>query len=225
MPPARDHKRVGEGDAGPNTGGMGAITAPGVLDEETLRLAVREIVEPTLAGARADGLDFCGILFVGLMLTDDGPRVLEYNVRFGDPEAQAILVRLQSDICEVFDAVARRTLGELKVEWSDDASACVVLAARGYPERPETGARISGIEEAARVPAVQIFHAGTAPSGDGSFLTAGGRVLGVTATGTTLEQALARCYESASHVNWDGMHYRRDIGKFRRGQKAEGGWT
>ncbi|HYH84377.1 MAG TPA: phosphoribosylamine--glycine ligase [Pyrinomonadaceae bacterium] len=215
MPPARDHKRVGEGDTGPNTGGMGAITAPGVLDDETLRFAVREIVEPTLAGARADGLDFRGILFIGLMLTEDGPRVLEYNVRFGDPEAQAILVRLQSDLFEIFDAVARRTLGDVKVEWSDDASACVVLAARGYPERPEAGARINGLEEAARIPSVQIFHAGTTRADDGSFLTAGGRVLGVTATGTTLEQALARCYESASHINWDGMHYRRDIGKWR----------
>jgi phosphoribosylamine--glycine ligase len=215
MPPARDHKRVGEGDTGANTGGMGAITAPGVLDEDTLRLAVREIVEPTLAGAQSDGLNFRGILFVGLMLTEDGPRVLEYNVRFGDPEAQTILVRLRSDLFEIFDAVARRTLGELKVEWSDDASACVVLAARGYPERPETGARISGLEEAARVSSVQIFHAGTARADDGAFLTAGGRVLGVTATGTTLEQALARCYDSASHINWDGMHHRRDIGRFR----------
>jgi phosphoribosylamine--glycine ligase len=214
MPPARDHKRVGEGDTGPNTGGMGAITAPGVLDEEMLRRAVREIVEPTLAGARADGLDFRGVLFVGLMLTTQGPRVLEYNVRFGDPEAQAILVRLRSDLFEIFEAVARGGLGELKVEWSDEASACVVLAARGYPENPETGARISGLEEAARVPAVQIFHAGTRRSEDGSLVTGGGRVLGVTATGATLDAALARCYESASHVNWDGVQYRRDIGKF-----------
>src|SRR2546423_289036 len=214
MPPARDHKRVGEGDTGPNTGGMGAITAPDVLDEETLRRAVREIVEPTLAGARADSLNFRGVLFVGLMLTDEGPRVLEYNVRFGDPEAQAILVRLRGDLFEIFDAVARGRLGEVNVVWSDEASACVVLAARGYPEKPETGARISGLEEAARVPSVQIFHSGTARADDGSFLTAGGRVLGVTATAATLDEALARCYESASHVNWDGLHYRRDIGSF-----------
>jgi phosphoribosylamine---glycine ligase len=215
MPPARDHKRVGEGDTGPNTGGMGAITAPDVLDDETLRRAVREIVEPTLAGARADGLDFRGVLFVGLMLTSDGPRVLEYNVRFGDPEAQAILVRLRSGLAEIFDAVARGRLSELKVEWSEEASACVVLAARGYPEKPETGARILGLEEAARGNPVQIFHAGTARADDGSYLTAGGRVLGLTATGATLDEALARCYESASHVGWDGMHYRRDIGSFR----------
>jgi phosphoribosylamine--glycine ligase len=215
MPAARDHKRVGDGDAGPNTGGMGAITAPCVLDDETLRRAVAEIVEPTLAGARRDGLEFRGVLFVGLMLTADGPRVLEYNVRFGDPEAQAILVRLRGDLFEIFDAVARRTLGALKVEWSEDASACVVLAARGYPERPETGARIGGLEDAARVPAVQIFHAGTSLDDNGLYRTAGGRVLGVTATGVTLEQALARCYESISRIDWDGIHYRRDIGSFR----------
>jgi phosphoribosylamine--glycine ligase len=214
MPPARDHKRVGEGDTGPNTGGMGAVTAPDVLDEETLQRVVREIVEPTLAGARADGLNFRGILFVGLMLTREGPRVLEYNVRFGDPETQAILVRLRTDPFEIFDAVAHGRLGELKVEWSAEASACVVLAARGYPERPETGARIDGLEEASRVPAVRIFHAGTSRGADDSLLTSGGRVLGVTATGATLDEALARCYESISQVHWDGMQYRRDIGKF-----------
>jgi phosphoribosylamine--glycine ligase len=214
MPAARDHKRVGEGDKGPNTGGMGAITAPDVLDDATLQLVVREIVEPTLEGARADRLNFRGVLFVGLMLTREGPRVLEYNVRFGDPEAQAILVRLQSDLAEIFEAVARRSLGEVEVEWSIEASACVVLAARGYPEKPETGARIHGLEEAARVPSVEIFHAGTTRDEDGTYLTAGGRVLGVTATGATLDLALARCYESASQINWDGLHYRRDIGKF-----------
>jgi phosphoribosylamine--glycine ligase len=214
MPPARDHKRVGDGDTGPNTGGMGAVTAPDVLDDETLARAVREVVEPTLEGARAERLDFRGILFLGLMLTDEGLRVLEYNVRFGDPETQAILVRLRSDLSEIFGAVARGGLGNIEVEWSDDASACVVLAARGYPERPETGARIEGLEEAARVEGVQLFHAGTARSADGSLVTAGGRVLGITANGPTLDDALARCYESAAHVRWDGLHYRRDIGKF-----------
>ena len=214
MPPARDHKRVGEGDTGPNTGGMGAITSQDVLDEETHARAVREIVEPTLAGLEADRLDFRGIIFIGLMLTADGPRVLEYNVRFGDPETQAILVRLRSDPFEIFDAVARGRVGGLKVEWSEDASACVVLAARGYPERPETGARIVGLEDAARVPSIQIFHAGTARDADGSLVTAGGRVLGVTATGTTLDEALSRCYDAASRIAWDGCHYRRDIGRF-----------
>ncbi|HYE14226.1 MAG TPA: phosphoribosylamine--glycine ligase [Pyrinomonadaceae bacterium] len=215
MPAARDHKRVGEGDTGPNTGGMGAVTSPEVLDDETRERAVREIVEPTLAGARAEGLDFRGVLFVGLMLTADGPRVLEYNVRFGDPEAQAILVRLRGDLVEIFEAVARGRLGELKVEWGEEPSACVVLAARGYPERPETGAKITGLEDAARTPGVQIFHAGTARAADGSLVTSGGRVLGVTATGPALGQALARCYDAAALINWDGLHYRRDIGEFR----------
>ena len=213
MPPARDHKRVGEGDTGPNTGGMGAVTSHGILDDATLARTVREIVEPTLAGAEADRLNFRGVLFVGLMLTADGPRVLEYNVRFGDPETQAILVRLDSSLLEIFDAVARRRLSEVKVEWSDDASACVVLAARGYPERPDTGALIDGLEDAALVPSVHIFHAGTSRADSGAYRTAGGRVLGVTATGATLERALESCYAAADRIRWDGMHYRRDIGK------------
>ncbi len=222
MPPARDHKRIGEGDTGPNTGGMGAITSQDLLDEETLARIVAEIVEPTLEGARADGLKFRGVLFIGLMLTQAGARVLEYNVRFGDPEAQAILVRLESDPAEIFDAVARGRLGRTRVEWSTDASACVVLAARGYPERPETGARIEGLNEAARTPGVRLFHAGTTRADDGSYLTAGGRVLGLAATGAALADALARCYEAASRLHWDGLQYRRDIGRFGR-QTAESG--
>ena len=214
MPAARDHKRIGEGDTGPNTGGMGAVTAPDVLDPETLRRAVAEVVEPTLSGAHAEGLKFRGILFIGLMLTPSGPRVLEYNVRFGDPEAQAILVRLQSDLVEIFDAVAHARLGATRVEWSDAASACVVLAARGYPERPETGALIEGLDEAARVPGVELFHAGTAPAPGGAYQTSGGRVLGVAATAATLDGALAHCYDAAGRIHWDGMQYRRDIGRF-----------
>jgi phosphoribosylamine--glycine ligase len=214
MPAARDHKRVGENDTGPNTGGMGAITDESVLDERTLRLVVREVVEPTLEGARHEGFPFSGILFIGLMLTPDGPRVLEYNVRFGDPEAQAILVRLQSDLVELFEAVARGGLGDRRVQWSDESSACVVLASRGYPAHPETGDPIVGLELAARHEHVQIFHAGTSRSQSGEWLTAGGRVLGVTATAQTLEQTLERCYEAASDIHWEGMHYRRDIGNF-----------
>jgi phosphoribosylamine--glycine ligase len=214
MPPARDHKRVGEGDTGPNTGGMGAVTSPQVLDAATHERAVREIVEPTLAGLAADRLDFRGVIFVGLMLTPEGPRVLEYNVRFGDPEAQAILVRLRSDLSEIFDAVARGRLNSAPVEFSDDASACVVLAARGYPEKPETGAVIRGLEEAAEDSRVEIFHAGTKRDAEGNWVTSGGRVLGITSTGSTLDEALARCYGAASKINWDGVHYRRDIGRF-----------
>ncbi|HEY0547608.1 MAG TPA: phosphoribosylamine--glycine ligase [Pyrinomonadaceae bacterium] len=213
MPAARDHKRVGENDTGPNTGGMGVVTDEGVLDEETLRSVVREIVEPTLEGARADGFEFRGVLFVGLMLTKDGARVLEYNVRFGDPETQAILVRLQSDLVDIFDATTRGTLAQTPVSWSTEASACVVLAAKGYPARPETDAHIEGLENAAAREQVEIFHAGTKRDAAGGWLTAGGRVLGVTATGQTLDHALARCYDAVSGIRWDGMHYRRDIGK------------
>jgi phosphoribosylamine---glycine ligase len=216
MPAARDHKRVGEDDTGPNTGGMGAITAPDVLDEATLQRVVREVIEPTLAGAQSDRLDFRGVLFIGLMLTAAGPRVLEYNVRFGDPEAQAILVRLESDLAEIFAAVAHGRLGATRVAWSNDASACVVLAARGYPEQSETGARITGLEEAAQQPGMQLFHAATRRADDGSWLTNGGRVLGVTATAPALDQALAQCYQTIQLINWEGMHYRRDIGKFSR---------
>ncbi|HEY0101255.1 MAG TPA: phosphoribosylamine--glycine ligase [Pyrinomonadaceae bacterium] len=217
MPPARDHKRIGEGDTGANTGGMGAITSPDVLDKATEARVVLEIVEPTLAGLRAAGLEFRGVIFIGLMLTPAGARVLEYNVRFGDPEAQAILPRLESDLGEIFAAVAHKRLKGVAVSWSEDASACVVLAARGYPERPETGARIEGLAgtgEAQLTPSVQIFHAGTRRADDGAWLTAGGRVLGLTACAPTLDLALERCYEAARRIRWEGMQYRRDIGKF-----------
>jgi phosphoribosylamine--glycine ligase len=225
MPAARDHKRVGEHDTGPNTGGMGAITDASVLDEKTLARVVREMVEPTLAGARAEGFPFRGVLFIGLMLTSEGPRVLEYNVRFGDPEAQTILVRLQTDLVDVFEAVARGRLSEVSIEWKSEPSACVVLAARGYPASPETGARIEGLERARDHQGVRIFHAGTARSAEGAWLTAGGRVLNVTASAQTLDEALARCYGAVGEIHWDGMHYRRDIGKFvesQRGQEAIG---
>lgn len=214
MPAARDHKRVGENDTGPNTGGMGAITDASVLDQETLARVVRDVVEPTLEGARAGGFPFRGILFIGLMLTADGPRVLEYNVRFGDPEAQAILARLQTDLIDVFEAVAHGGLGRVPVQWSNESSACVVLASRGYPSRPETGARIEGLERAAQHEGVKIFHAGTTRSAMGDWFTSGGRVLGVTAAAQTLERALLRCYTAVNDIHWDGMHYRRDIGKF-----------
>jgi phosphoribosylamine--glycine ligase len=161
MPAARDHKRIGEGDTGPNTGGMGAITDRNVLDDETLRRIVREVVEPTLQGARDEGFPFRGVLFIGLMLTEEGPRVLEYNVRFGDPETQAILVRLESDLLDIFEAVARGSLQDVPVSWSEEASACVVLAARGYPARAEKGAEITGLERAAQHEGVKVFHAGT----------------------------------------------------------------
>jgi phosphoribosylamine--glycine ligase len=185
-----------------------------VLTEATLARVVRETVEPTLAGARAEGFPFRGVLFIGLMLTSDGPRVLEYNVRFGDPEAQTSLVRLETDLVSIFEAVAHAGLSGVSIRWANEASACVVLAARGYPSRPETGARIEGLERAGEHEGVEIFHAGTSRSPSGEWLTAGGRVLNVTATAPSLEGALARCYGAAGEIHWDGMHYRRDIGRF-----------
>jgi phosphoribosylamine--glycine ligase len=218
MPPARDHKRVGEGDTGPNTGGMGSITDASILDDATRDLIVREIVEPTLRGCRDEGFPFRGILFVGLIMTTNGPQVLEYNVRFGDPETQAILVRLESDLSQILQAISEGRLGEIDINWSRDSSACVVLAARGYPGKPETGTLIRGLDRAAQHERVAVFHAATSRSENGEWLTAGGRVLGVTATGETLDLALSRCYEAVADIRWEGMHYRQDIG---RGNQAE----
>jgi phosphoribosylamine--glycine ligase len=218
MPAARDHKRIGENDTGPNTGGMGAITDPSVVDQVTLDRIVREVVEPTLKGASEEGFPFRGILFIGLMLTADGPKVLEYNVRFGDPETQAILVRLKSDLLQIFQAIVEGNLGKVKVEWGDQSSACVVLASAGYPGHYETGVPITGLNHATAND-LQIFHAGTSKSGDG-FSTSGGRVLAITAAAATLEQALAKCYGAVDKIQWQGMLYRRDIGRFSAPQKA-----
>jgi phosphoribosylamine--glycine ligase len=212
MPPARDHKRIGENDTGPNTGGMGCITDASVLDPSVLQRVVGEIVEPTLAGAKAEGFPFKGILFLGLMLTDDGPKLLEYNVRFGDPETQAILVRLKTDLFSVFDAMRRGTLAKLNVEWRAGASACVVAANRGYPGSYEKGAEIEGLD-ALTDDRVQVFHAGTSRAPNGKFTATGGRVLGVTAAAENLSSALGVCYESLAQIHWPGMQFRRDIGR------------
>jgi phosphoribosylamine--glycine ligase len=223
MPPARDHKRIGENDTGPNTGGMGAVTGPSILKTETLECVVREIVEPTLEGARAEGFPFRGVLFLGLMVTTDGPQLLEYNVRLGDPETQAILVRLKTSLVDIFEAIRAERLRDLEVEWSEESSACVVLASQGYPGRYKTGAKIAGLDGFAADENVRVFHAGTSRSERGEFLTAGGRVLGVTASSETLERALNHCYEGVARISWEGMQYRRDIGKFREDStKASG---
>ena len=212
MPAARDHKRIGENDTGPNTGGMGTITDALVLLKSVEERVVREIVEPTLAGARAEGFPFRGVLFLGLMLTDDGPKLLEYNVRFGDPETQAILVRLKTDLVSVFDSIQRQTLGNLKVEWREGSSACVVAANKGYPGKYEKGAVIEGLD-AVEQDSLQVFHAGTALDANGRFIATGGRVLGVTAAAESLSTALDLCYESLKKIHWPGMQFRRDIGR------------
>lgn len=220
MPPARDHKRIGENDTGPNTGGMGAVTDDSVLDEVTLEQIAKEIIEPTLRGAQEEGFPFRGILFVGVMLTGDGPKVLEYNVRFGDPEAQAILVRLKSNLFDILWAISEGTLGQLQVIWSSASSACVVLASEGYPGKYESGLKIDGIEDWLNRSEVQLFHAGTKKSENGAWETAGGRVLGVTATGENLTGALRKCYGAVDRISWNGMQYRRDIGMFKSSAKS-----
>ncbi|HEX3248115.1 MAG TPA: phosphoribosylamine--glycine ligase [Pyrinomonadaceae bacterium] len=212
MPAARDHKRIGENDTGPNTGGMGSITDASVLDRRVLSQAVDKIIEPTLAGAAEEGFPFKGVLFLGLMLTKDGPKLLEYNVRFGDPETQAILVRLQTDLFSIFDAIREGTLGRLKVEWTGGASACVVAANRGYPGKYERGAEIEGLETISD-DRVQVFHAGTSRAPNSKFLATGGRVLGVTAAASDLPTALGFCYDSLAQIHWPGMQFRRDIGR------------
>jgi phosphoribosylamine---glycine ligase len=212
MPAARDHKRIGENDTGPNTGGMGTITDASVLNKSLEELVVREIVEPTLAGARDEGFPFKGVLFLGLMLTQDGPKLLEYNVRFGDPETQAILVRLKTDLVSIFESMHDETLGSLDVTWSAGASACIVAANKGYPGKYESGAVIEGLDEVDQE-MVQVFHAGTSRGEDGSFTASGGRVLGVTAAAEDLATALGRCYQSLGKIRWPGMQFRRDIGR------------
>ena len=212
MPAARDHKRIGENDTGPNTGGMGSITDASVLSAELLHQVVTEIIEPTLAGAADEGFPFKGVLFLGLMLTKDGPKLLEYNVRFGDPETQAILVRLRTDLFRIFQAVREGTLGQLRVEWTGGASACVVAANRGYPGKYEKGAEIEGLESLSDQ-RVQVFHAGTSRADNGKFTATGGRVLGITAAASDLPAALGSCYDSLVRIHWPGMQFRRDIGR------------
>jgi phosphoribosylamine--glycine ligase len=212
MPPARDHKRIGEGDTGPNTGGMGVITDARLLTPEELETITETIIKPTLAGAESEGFAFKGVLFMGLMMTAAGPMVLEYNVRFGDPEAEAILVRMESDFVEVCEAIVDGTLDETPIIWKDGCSAVVILAARGYPAHPEMGGVISGLEVVAGHQSVIVLHAGTALNANGEIIVAGGRVLAVTATASNMSGALHRCYKAVNDIHWDGMYFRRDIG-------------
>jgi phosphoribosylamine---glycine ligase len=212
MPPTRDHKRIGEGDTGPNTGGMGAVTDSGLLTSPEIDEITRTMVVPTLKGCQSEGMRFSGVLFLGLMMTEAGPRLLEYNVRFGDPETQAILVRLDTDLVDICEAMLDGTLGKIPVRWKEGSSACIVLASEGYPTNPRTGDAISGLDEVNAMSGVEVFHAGTGFSSDGQIITAGGRVLGVTAVNNELQSALSKAYQAVSEISWPGMQYRRDIG-------------
>jgi phosphoribosylamine---glycine ligase len=211
LAPAQDHKRIGEGDTGPNTGGMGVYTADDLLEPGMEEWILRHIAEPTVRGMAEEEAPFVGVLYCGLMMTARGPQVLEFNVRFGDPETQAILVRLESDLVELLEAAIDGRLAETELRWSPGASACVVASSSGYPGSYQTGFPITGLGAAARIPGVQIFHSGSTLVG-GQLLTAGGRVLGVTAAAASLDEALAKAYETMAEIHFDGVYYRRDIG-------------
>ena len=208
---AQDHKRVGDGDTGPNTGGMGAYSPAPVMDEATVTRVMDEIVRPTLAVMASRGTPFRGVLFVGLMLTADGPRLIEYNVRFGDPECQTLMPRFDGDLLDLMLATADGRLAEVSPAWRAEAALCVVVAARGYPGAYTKGEPIAGIDAAQALEGVKVFHAGTAMR-NGRLTAAGGRVLGVTALGPTIAEAQKRAYAAVAAIDWPGGFCRKDIG-------------
>ena len=208
---AQDHKRVGDGDTGPNTGGMGAYSPAPVMTEAMIARTMDEIIRPTVAAMAARGTPFKGVLFAGLMITDEGPKLIEYNVRFGDPETQVLMLRLESDLLAALLATADGTLGSLELRWRKDAALTVVMAANGYPGPPQLGSEIEGLEAAAAAEGVEIFHAGTRREGS-RFFANGGRVLSVTALGRTVGEAQARAYAAIAKIDWPGGFCRTDIG-------------
>ncbi|MER9301383.1 phosphoribosylamine--glycine ligase [Mesorhizobium sp. M0293] len=207
---AQDHKRVGDGDTGPNTGGMGAYSPAPVMTPQMVERTMREIVEPTMRGMAELGAPFAGVLFAGLMISDKGPRLIEYNTRFGDPECQVLMMRLKDDLLVLLNAATDGQLAHSSVRWHDEAALTVVMAARGYPGTPEKGSVIRGVDDAAS-DGVQIFHAGTAING-GALVANGGRVLNVTATGSTVGEAQRRAYAALDRIDWPDGFCRRDIG-------------
>ena len=209
---AQDHKRVGEGDTGPNTGGMGAYSPCAAVTPDIASQVMERMILPTLRAMAGDGRPFKGVLFAGLMLTGQGPKLLEYNVRFGDPECQALMMRLQSDIVPALLAARDGVLDRVDLRWYEQAAICVVMAANGYPDDPRRGSEIRGLAAAANDPAIKIFHAGTRREGD-RILADGGRVLGVTATGRDLAAARAHAYRAVDKIDWPGGFCRRDIGR------------
>jgi phosphoribosylamine--glycine ligase len=207
---AQDHKRIRDGDTGPNTGGMGAYSTPSLVDDQMTQWLLQHVARPVVAGMKAEGAEYKGILYCGLMMTARGPMVLEFNCRFGDPETQSILMRLESDLVEALEASIDGRVSEGDFRWSKDASVCVVISSGGYPGTFEAGKKILGLEDAAKVEGVKVFHAGTTRH-DGAYFTAGGRVLGVTARGADLKTAVDRAYQAASKIGFEGAHYRKDI--------------
>jgi len=208
---AQDHKRVGEGDTGPNTGGMGAYSPAPVMTEALCQRTMDEIIRPTVEAMAAAGTPFCGVLYAGLMLTDDGPQLIEYNVRFGDPECQVLMMRLKSDLLPALVATANGLLADFSLHWRDETALTVVMAANGYPGSYEKGSRIGGLEAAGAPDHIEIFHAGTAREGD-TVIATGGRVLNVTALGASVSEAQARAYQAVDAIDWPEGFCRRDIG-------------
>jgi len=212
MPLSKDHKRVFDNDKGPNTGGMGAYSPVPTISDEMYLSIMDDIIVPVIEGLEREGYTYEGVLYTGLMITRDGPRVLEFNCRFGDPEAQPIIMRLSSDIMEIIEGVVGRRLGMVNVKWSDSASVCVVMASGGYPDKYRNGKIISGLNDVAGMEDVMVFHAGSANNNE-NIVTAGGRVLGVTTLGEDIGKAKEKAYEAVSKIYFDGMHYRKDIGR------------
>ena len=211
MPSSQDHKRAFDGNKGPNTGGMGAISPSPNYTPEVAERCMKEIFLPTVAALKAEGRPFHGVLYFGLMLTPDGPKVVEYNARFGDPECQAVLSLLESDLLDIMLSCREGTLDQLDIRWKDAAACCLVLASGGYPGKYQSGYPISGLEKAGET--AMVFHAGTRLDEDGHVLTAGGRVLGVTATGPTLDAAIDGAYSAAKYISFTDMQFRTDIGR------------
>src|ERR1700680_466717 len=207
---AQDHKRAGDGDTGPNTGGMGAYSTADIVAERVRDWLVNHVARPVVAGMKAEGAEFKGVLYCGLMMTARGPMVLEFNCRFGDPETQPILMRLESDLVEALEASIQGRVSEGDFKWSSDASVCVVMSSGGYPGTFDAGKKISGVGEAAKIDGVKVFHAGTTKR-DAAYYTSGGRVLGVSARAPELEIAVRRAYDACAKISFDGAHYRKDI--------------
>ncbi len=207
---AQDHKRVGDGDTGPNTGGMGAYSTPAIIDDKMRDWLVNRIAKPVVAGMKSEGAEFKGVLYCGLMMTARGPMVLEFNCRFGDPETQPILMRLESDLVDALEASIQGRVSEGDFRWSQDASVCVVMASQGYPGAFEMGKQITGLNDVGAIDGVQVFHAGTVKR-NAAYYTAGGRVLGVSARAADLQTAVDRAYQACEKIRFDGAHYRKDI--------------
>ena len=210
MVAAQDHKRVGDGDTGPNTGGMGAYSTSTIIDEQMSQWLVQHVAKPVVAGMKAEGAEFKGVLYCGLMMTARGPMVLEFNCRFGDPETQPLMMRMDSDLVDAIEASVEGRVSDGDFRWSADPAVCIVIASGGYPSTYEAGKKIIGLDDAAKVEGVKVFHAGTSRN-DGTYLTAGGRVLGVTARAKDLQSAVDRAYEATGKIGFEGSHYRKDI--------------